>query len=111
MSGAADRPALAMLDGRLVPFADARISVMAPGLTFAATVFEGLRAYWNEESAQLWVFRMPEHLARLRFSMRVMELDPELPGPAFGEQVITLLRASGKQTRWADMRRILAWAD
>ena len=38
-----DRPEFAVLNGNVVPFADARISIMAPGLTFAATVFEGLR--------------------------------------------------------------------
>lgn len=92
MSAPTDRPGLAMLNGRIVPFADARISVMAPGLTFAATVFEGLRAY-RDDDAQLWLFRLHEHLDRLRFSMRVMELDEPLPGPGFDEQILSLLRA------------------
>ena len=46
---------------------------MAPGLTFAVAVFEGLRAYWNDEQRELYVFRMDDHLRRLRFSMNVIE--------------------------------------
>jgi branched-chain amino acid aminotransferase len=89
-----ERPEFAMLNGALVPFAEARISVMAPGLTFAVAVFEGVRAYWNAEHEQLYVFRMGEHLDRLRFSMRVIELDGELPGACFDAQVPALLRAN-----------------
>ena len=46
----------------LVPYEDAKISVMAPGLTFAALVFEGFRAYWNSEVGDLFIFRLEYHL-------------------------------------------------
>jgi len=89
-----EKPELAMLNGAVVPFAEARISVMAPGLTFAVTVFEGLRAYWNAGQEQLYVFRMDDHLRRLAFSMSVVELDAEPPGAAFDAQILALLRAN-----------------
>jgi len=38
------RPEFAVLNGEVVSFGEAKISIMAPGLTFAATVFEGMRA-------------------------------------------------------------------
>ena len=50
-------PKFAVFNGKVVPFSDAKISIMAPGLTFAAAVFEGLRAYWNPEEKQLYVFQ------------------------------------------------------
>lgn len=90
----ADRPKFAILNGRIVPFADAKISIMAPGLTFAVTVFEGLRAYWSEAAGQLQIFRMDDHLRRQAFSMKLIELD-EPPNAAETErQILEVLRAN-----------------
>lgn len=89
-----DRPDFAILNGDLVPFAEARISVMAPGLTFAATVFEGLRAYWSEQENQLFVFRMDEHLERLRFSMQMLELAPPPDATSLAEAIGQVIRAN-----------------
>jgi branched-chain amino acid aminotransferase len=63
---------LVTINGELMPLEDAKISIMAPGLTFAATVFEGLRAYWNKEKQELFVFRLDEHLKRLFDSMKLL---------------------------------------
>jgi len=90
-----DRPEFATLDGQVVPFGDARISIMAPGLTFAATVFEGMRAYWNEEQEQLYVFHLRDHLDRLQFSMAVIEMDEVPSSDELTGQIIALLRANG----------------
>lgn len=68
-------PPLANMNGEIVPFSDAKISIMAPGLTFAVLAFEGLRAYWNEDQQQLFVFRAPEHMDRLDFSNAVIEIE------------------------------------
>ena len=63
---------LVTVNGEHMPLEDAKVSIMAPGLTFAATVFEGLRAYWNEEKQELFVFRLDEHLKRLLDSMKLL---------------------------------------
>ena len=65
----ADRPGFAVMNGKVVPFTEARISIMAPGMTFAVAVFEGLRAYWNETDQELNVFRVNTHLDRLQFGV------------------------------------------
>ena len=65
-----------ILNGRLVPFAEARIHCLAPAVTYAANVFEGLRAYWNDDERQLYVFRLDDHLARLDYSARVLRFGP-----------------------------------
>ena len=90
-----ERPAFVMLNGQIVPFAEARISIMAPGLTFAATVFEGMRAYWNEGDGQLYVFRLQDHLRRQDFSMKLIELDEPPTAEETGQQVLEILRANG----------------
>jgi branched-chain amino acid aminotransferase len=89
-----DRPEFVILDGTVVPFADAKISIMAPGFTFAAAVFEGLRAYWNSDEEQLYVFHLREHLDRLQFSMRVIEMDEPPSTDELADQVIAGLRAN-----------------
>lgn len=43
--------------GRMVDEADARVHILAPALQYAAVVFEGMRAYWNDEKKQLFLFR------------------------------------------------------
>jgi branched-chain amino acid aminotransferase len=41
-------PTYLWLDGKVVPYAEAKIHVLTPAVTYGSTVFEGLRAYWNE---------------------------------------------------------------
>ena len=82
------------MNGELVPFADARVSIMAPGMTFAVTVFEGFRAYWNEERAELNVFRVTAHLDRLQFGIRLLEIDGAPSNAEFAAQILEVLRAN-----------------
>lgn len=88
------RPEFAVVNGEVVPFAEAHISIMAPGLTFAAAVFEGLRAYWNQADEQLYVFQLREHLARLQFSMRVIEMDDPPTTDELTDQILACLQAN-----------------
>lgn len=89
-----DRPAFAIMNGETMPFEDAKVSIMAPGLTFAVTVFEGIRAYWSSADKQLFVFRLADHLARQDFSMKLIELDNPPSAVETGQQVIEVLRAN-----------------
>ena len=51
------------MDGRLVPWADAKIHVLTHALHYGSGVFEGIRAYKTDEGAA--VLRLTEHLERL----------------------------------------------
>lgn len=88
-----ERPPFATMNGKIVPYDQAKISIMAPGLTFAVLAFEGLRGYWNDEEEELFVFRVPEHLDRLAFSNRVIEIDDSPDAAAFNSQMLELIRA------------------
>ncbi len=89
-----DKPAFAIMNGETTPFEDAKISIMAPGLTFAATVFEGLRAYWNETEDQLYLFRLDDHLRRQAFSMQLIELDDPPTQAETARHVLAVLQAN-----------------
>ena len=65
------RPDALWFDGRLVPTADAKISVLTHGLHYASCVFEGERAYGGV------IYRGTEHSERLKHSAGI--LDFEIP--------------------------------
>ena len=67
---------------------------MAPGLTFAALVFEGIRAYWSAETEALLIFRMEDHLERLKFSMALLELDDPPAMDDFAADIVETLKAN-----------------
>lgn len=68
----------AYLDGEIVPFADAKISIATHALQYGTGVFEGIRAYWNASGEQLFAFRLREHFERMARSCRIMRI--ALPG-------------------------------
>jgi branched-chain amino acid aminotransferase len=65
------RPDLTWFDGKLIPTAESKISVLTHGLHYASCVFEGERAYGGK------IFRGTEHSERLKNSARI--LDFEIP--------------------------------
>ena len=65
------RPDLIWFDGKLIPTADAKVSVLTHGLHYASCVFEGERAYGGE------IYKGTEHTERLKRSANI--LDFEIP--------------------------------
>ena len=64
------------LNGDYVAWPDAKIHVTTAAVLTGANVFEGLRGYANPDERQVYIFRLPEHLARLWQSMKVMRMAP-----------------------------------
>ena len=60
------------MNGRLVEQAQAVLPVNSAAVFYATNVFEGLRAYWNERDGEVYGFRLADHFARLRESMKMM---------------------------------------
>jgi branched-chain amino acid aminotransferase len=63
------RPDLIWFDGKLIPTADCKISVLTHGLHYASTVFEGERAYGGV------IFKGTEHSERLKRSAQLMDFE------------------------------------
>jgi branched-chain amino acid aminotransferase len=80
------------LNGELVPYADARIHVQSGAVKYGASVFEGLRAYWNPAHEELYVFRLKEHVDRLLGSMRLMRMDHAFTREELGRSILDVLR-------------------
>ena len=77
------------LDGKLVPVADARISVFDHGLLYGDGVFEGLRTYGGK------VFKLDAHIRRLFESAKAIRLTLPLSHKEFADATNETVRANG----------------
>jgi branched-chain amino acid aminotransferase len=68
---------------------------MTHAFNYGTGCFEGIRAYWNEEDGQLYVFRMPEHYERMHRSCRILRIDLPYGVEELGEITLELLRREG----------------
>jgi branched-chain amino acid aminotransferase len=69
----------AWLDGEFVPWEECRIHARCQAVLVGAAVFEGIRAYWNEDQEQAYMFRFADHEHRLRESMKVTRMASPMP--------------------------------
>jgi len=87
----------AFFDGELVPIEQAKVSIMTHALNYGTGCFEGIRAYWNEEQQQLFVFRMPEHYERLHDSCNILLIELPYSVDELCNMTLDLLRREGFQ--------------
>ena len=66
---------MAFLRGEFMPLAEARIGVMTHAFNYGTAVFEGVRGNWNGDERQLYLFRLREHVQRLRLSAKIMRME------------------------------------
>jgi branched-chain amino acid aminotransferase len=83
------------LNGELLKAEDAKVLITTPALKYGASVFEGIRAYWNDKKEDLYVFRLRDHLKRLEQSCRLMRFDiTEDMIEGLSNSIIELLRVN-----------------
>lgn len=85
---------LIWLGGRIVPLSEATINVLSPTAQFGANVFEGIRCYWSKRENQLFAFRLPEHYARLKRSMALLELEDPYSVDQLRQALVDVVRAN-----------------
>lgn len=68
-------PPYAWLNGVIVPWDQCVLHARSQGAFWGANVFEGVRGYWNGADEQLYAFRIADHLARLRRSMKSLHME------------------------------------
>jgi len=88
-------PKHAFFKGEFVPIEEAKVSVMTHALNYGTGCFEGIRAYWNEEDEQLYLFRMKEHYQRLLHSARILQIKLPYTADELGDLTVELLRKEG----------------
>ncbi len=68
-------PKFAYFQGKIVPYSEAKIGVLTHGLNYGTAVFGGIRAYWNEEMQQLFIFRPQDHYRRFLNSTKLLWME------------------------------------
>lgn len=76
---------LAYLNGEIMPEAEAKVSITDRGWLYGDGIFETLRTYGSR------VFKLDEHLARLRHSAALVGIDVPLTGPELASVIEELL--------------------
>jgi len=85
----------AFFKGQIVPIEQAKISIMNHAFNYGTGCFEGIRAYWNEQEEQLYVFQMTPHYERLLRSCRLLMISLPYSAEKLGELTVELLRREG----------------
>ena len=93
----------AFFGGEFVPIEKAKVSIMTHALHYGTGCFEGIRAYWNEEEEQLFIFRMREHYERFQRSHRILMISLPYSVDDLCQMTVELLRRE-KFTRDAYIR-------
>jgi branched-chain amino acid aminotransferase len=90
-----DLPKYAYFQGKIVPYSEAKIGVMTHGLNYGTAAFGGLRAYWNQEKEQLYLFRPIDHYRRFLNSAKLMLMEFDQDPESLSQITIDLLRREG----------------
>lgn len=69
-------PDFVYMDGNYIEKEKATIPIMTHAFLYGTSIFEGVRAYYNEEEDQMYAFRVPEHFERLARSGKIMHITP-----------------------------------
>jgi len=88
-------PSWAFLDGEVVPYGQARFGLFTHALHYGTGLFAGMRAFWNDEERQLFVFRPEDHFRRFRESARLLRMDLPFSIEDLTRGVIEVLRREG----------------
>lgn len=91
-------PKYAFFKGQFVPIEQAQVSIMTHAFNYGTGCFEGIRAYWNEQEGQLYVFRLKEHYERMHRSARILRIDLPYSVDELCEMTLELLRREGHRS-------------
>lgn len=80
-------------NGEFIDWQDARVHVMTHAIHYGSSVFEGIRAYKNDQGTA--IFRLDEHMRRLQNSAHIYRMDPSFTKDDFCKAAIELVRDSG----------------
>jgi len=91
----ATHPKFLWFNGAIVPWEDAKVHVSTATVLRGANVFEGVRAYWNADERELYIFRNDEHMARLWNSTKIMRMTVPWTKEELTRAQIEVIRANG----------------
>src|ERR1035437_8008959 len=94
----ADPNLIIYFGGQYVPLREARVGILTPALHYGTGVFEGLRAYWNEDQEELFLVRPAEHYERWKRNCGILRIAVPLTPAQLTEITMELMRKNGIRT-------------
>ena len=88
-------PNYAFFRGRVVPYKEANVGVLTHALNYGSAVFGGLRAYWNNDEQQLFIFRPHDHFTRFLQSAKLMCMELPYSVDQLVDALTELMRKEG----------------
>lgn len=85
-------PIHAYFQGEIVPYSQAKIGVLTHGFNYGTAVFGGLRAYWNPEHEELYLFRPHDHYRRFLNSAKLLRMELNQTPESLTEITVELIR-------------------
>jgi branched-chain amino acid aminotransferase len=80
------------MNGKLVPFRDAKVHVLTHALHYSTAVFEGIRCYNTQKGSM--IFRLPEHVDRLFNSAKMYSMKIPYFKKQISDAIILTVRKS-----------------
>jgi branched-chain amino acid aminotransferase len=90
-------PNYAYFKGKIVPYDQAKVGVLTHTFNYGTGVFGGIRAYWNQEKNQLYLFRPLDHFRRFLDSARLLNMNLPHKPAELTSVTIDLLRREGRR--------------
>ena len=84
-------------NGRIVPYSEVKFGVLTHALNYGTAVFGGLRAYWNEDEKQLFIFRPRDHFRRFLQSAKLLCMELQTSGDNLLKGLVELVRTEGHE--------------
>ena len=81
------------MNGKLVPFKDAKVHVLTHALHYSTSIFEGIRCYDTPNGSA--VFRLPEHVDRLFKSAKLYSMKMQYTKKEISDAILQTVKASG----------------
>jgi branched-chain amino acid aminotransferase len=86
-------PKYAFFKNKIVPYEEAKVSVLTHAMNYGTAIFDGIRGYWNEREEQLFVFRLHDHFKRFLDSAKLLCMELPYTIDDLSKATIELLRA------------------
>ena len=80
------------MNGKLVPFKNAKVHVLTHALHYSTSIFEGIRCYDTSEGSA--IFRLPEHVDRLFNSAKMYSMKMPYSKKKISDGIINTVKAS-----------------
>jgi len=81
------------MNGKLVPFKDAKVHVLTHALHYSTSIFEGIRCYDTPNGSA--IFRLPEHIDRFFKSAKLYSMKMQFSKKVISDAIIQTVKAGG----------------